>query len=506
MAQLTRKTVMAVKVETTSGTPISPTAGTDFIAVQDGFELTPSITTIDNEELSPSVGSKAPILGIEEPSASISHYIRHSGVEATAPNFDPLIEAAIGAKVAATAERVTDAGSTAGTSSAAATVVLTAGGSDFERGKAVLIKDPLRAHSIRNVHSVSTNTLTLGFNLAAAPAAGVSTGRAILYKPADALDSLSLWNYRGNGGAIELLAGGRVSEMSIEANTGELLNGSFTIDGTAYYFNPVEITASDTKLDFNETGPTLRAATIPAGFYKDPHEMAETIQNAMNDVATDAITVTYSNTTGKYTITSAGTLLELLWNTGANTANTIGDKIGFSTAADDTGALTYTSDNAITLAAGYTPTSDSNVNPLVVKNSEFMIGSFSDYGCSGAQSLTMTLSNTLNNVLDLCEETGIAEKILTQREVSVEVVLTLSSYDAEKFKRFRRGDDVRMAFTGGVKTGGNWTAGRCVNVYMPQAKISEFQLSDSDGIITIEMTLNPYVAADGLGEVYMNFI
>lgn len=505
MAEVIRTSRIAVVEESTAGTPLAPSSGAQFVGAQEGFEFSPEFDTQESAELSSSVGAKAPILGIEQPTASLSHYIRHSGVEATAPNYDQLIKSAIGDRVAAAAEVLTAAASTAGSSSAAAVLKLVSG-TNAERGKAYLIKDPTNGYNIRNAQSVSTNDVTLGFNLAAAPAAGVATGRSILYKPADTLPSNSLWGYISNGAAVELMAGARCTEMSIEANTGELLNGSFSFAGTGYYFDPIQIASTDAKLDFNETGPTLRAATIPVKMYKDPHELAAAIQSAMNDVATDAITVTYSDSTGKYTITSAGTLLELLWNTGTNTANTIGDKIGFSTAADDTAALTYTSDNAVSWASPYTPTADSNINPLAVKYSEVMLGTFADYGCAGAQNFTLTVSNELQDVLDICAESGVAAKLLSQRIVTIETTLTLSKNDAIKFTKFRQGDDVRFAFTGGIKSGGNWVAGRCVNFYLPQCKISSFQRSESDGIVTMDLTLQAYVGSDGLGEVYVNFL
>jgi len=508
MAETTRKSVLAIKKEVTAGTPVMPTAGTDFVALQEGFEMVPSFETLDNVELSPNVGSKAPILGIEAPTASVSHYFRHSGVEGTAPNYDELVEAAIGEKVAAHAtERLLDAGSTAGTSSTAATLQFLAGqGADFQRGKAVLGKDSVNGYFIRNIESMATDLATLGFNLAGAPAAGVATGRAVVYKPSDTPPSLSLALYRGNGGALEVMGGSRVSELSLEAVAGELLNMSFSLEGTVYHFDPIEITASTDTIDFNDGG--VKVATVASKLYKDPHELAEALQIAMNGVSS-GITVVYNDSgasAGKFTIAKASGTLSLLWSTGANTAQTIGTKLGFSVAADDTGFLTYTSDNAQVWSSPYTPSSDSNVNPLVVKASELMIGDFDDYGCSGAQSFTLTVTNTLQNVPDICEESGIAEKLLAQREVAADVVLTLSRHDAEKFKKFRKGDDIRLAFNGGVKDGGQWVAGRCVNVYLPQCKVSEYSVTDTDGIVTIEMTVTAYAPASGAGEVYVNFV
>ncbi len=508
MAETTRKSVLAIKKEVTSGTPVMPTAGTDFVTLQDGFELIPSFETLDNNELSPNVGSKAPILGIEAPTATVSHYFRHSGVEGTAPNYDELVESAIGEKVAAHAtERLLDAGSTAGSATAAAVIEFLGGeGADFERGKAVLLKDSVNGYAIRNIESIATDTATLGFNLVGAPAAGVATGKAVLYKPSDTPPSLTLSLYRGNGAALEVEAGARVAEMTIEAVAGELLNMSFSMEGTKYHFDAIEITASTDTIDFNDGG--VKVATVATGVYSDPHELASALQIAMLGVST-GITVKYNDSgasAGKFTIAKASGTLSLLWSTGANTAQTIGGKLGFVTASDDTGFLTYTSDNVQSWSAPYTPSVDTNANPLVVKASELMIGDFDDYGCSGAQSFNLTVTNTLQNVPDICEESGIAEKLLSQREVSAEIVLTLSRHDADKFKKFRTGDDIRLAFNGGIKDGGQWVAGRCVNVYMPQAKVSSYSVTDTDGIVTIEMTVTGYVPASGAGEVFINFV
>ena len=66
-AYTTRKTVFGVKAESTSGTPVDLASGSDIIGIQDGFELNPSFETIDNNELSPNVAAKAPIIGTEKP-------------------------------------------------------------------------------------------------------------------------------------------------------------------------------------------------------------------------------------------------------------------------------------------------------------------------------------------------------------------------------------------------------------------------------------------------------
>ena len=183
----TKGSRMAIVTEVTEGTPVSPTSAGQYIALQDGYSLEPAFEVLDNAELTGSIGKAKPVLGLENPTASLDHYIRHSGVEGQEPNFGRLIEGVMGAKSVNATEYDTDAGSTAGTALVAGTVVVDAGdGVQFERGEALLIKDATNGFKVRNVESISTDTLTVNFNMSAAPAANVNLGKAVLYKPGSA--------------------------------------------------------------------------------------------------------------------------------------------------------------------------------------------------------------------------------------------------------------------------------------------------------------------------------
>ncbi len=443
-------------------------------------------------------------MGSEDPSASFSHYIRHSGVEGTEPDYGKMLYSLLGnKKVVATERDVVSA--TAGTDSVRGTIeVDTAEGAEYQRGQAVLIKDPTNGYSVRNVYDVAGDTLNLGQNLANAPAAAVNLGKAVMYYPAnDNHPTHSYHLYRANGGAVETLAGGRVTEGSIEASAGEFVNGSFSIGGVGYYFNPIEITASNKYLDFDANAGEVNAV-IAEKTYKDPHELAAALQTAMSDLTISTETVTYDDSTGKFVITSDAASLQLLWDTGANSANTIGDTLGFDTSVNDTGFLTYTGDAAIALAAPQTPNYD-DAQPLVAKDNEIMIGDFSDIECFEASSVTMAINGTKADIPSICAATGKSGSIISDREVEVEVAALLNKYDADKFKRFRKGDNIQFTYNFGEKSGGNWVPGKTVNAYMPTSTISSFKLEDADGLVQLSMTLKGYVD-EGKGEFYINFL
>ena len=500
-----KKSVLAIVAETTEGTPEFPTSSNDYTALQEGFDMEPAFNELDNAELTGSIGKAKTILGSEDPSASFAHYLRHSGVEGQEPDYGDLLHSLLGAKKVVATERDTVGGSTVGDETTRGTLVVDAGeGVEFERGQAVLVKDPTNGYVIRNVFDVAGDVLNLGQNLAVAPASGVNLGKAVLYKPADdAHPTHSYVLYRANGGAIELLAGGRVTEGSVEAAAGEFVNASFSVGGVGYYFNPIEITASNKYLDFDDAGGEENAV-IAEKTYKDPHELASALQTAMDDLTSDNITVEYVDADGKYKITSDGATLSLLWDTGANTANSIGATLGFDVAADDTGATDYTGDSALSFDAPQSPNYD-NAQPLVAKDNEVMIGDFSDIACFEASSVNTSITGTKSDIPSICAKTGKAGSIISEREAEIEVAALLNKYDADKFRRFREGDNIQFTYNFGEKSGGNWAPGKCANIYMPTATISSYKLEDAEGLVQLSMTVKGYVD-EGKGEIYINLL
>lgn len=500
-----RASVFAIVPEVTEGTLVAPTSGSQFLAQQDDLELTPEVESLENAELRNSIGSAKPIPGLETPTASMSHYLRHSGVEGQAPAFGELIEAGLGSVTANSTERTTAAASTT------SLIKLTAGGSDFPRGAAMLIKDPVNGYSIRPTDSFATNDVTLGFNLANAPGSGVNTGKCVYYSPLNSgHQTLSLWEYRGNGGAIEAMGGVRVTEMAASIEAGQLINVSYSFEGVKYFFDPIIIAAGNKFLDFTDDDGTWEVA-VSEKAYKDPHELAEALTTAMNSSGTtETHAVTYSDSTGKFTIaTSTSTVLSLLWSTGTHgsggTDTHIGTKLGYSDAADDTGATSYAADNAQSYAAPVTPSYDS-ADPLAAKAHELLLGDSDDASCLCASTIEFTVSNTKENNLCVCSESGVSGSIINERVVTATVQSSLEQYDADKFKRYRKGDNIKLFYAFGEKSGGNWVAGKSGYIYMPTAVISAISLVDNNGIVDMSLELTAYVNSSGQGEAYIGFL
>ncbi len=131
------------------------------------------------------------------------------------------------------------------------------------------------------------------------------------------------------------------------AAANKLKSAGFTGDEEMIQFT---VDASNKFINFAENGGAELTATLTEGTYTIS-ELVEEIQTQMNAASTaggNSFTygIAYSTTTKGFTIesTSAGlTQLDMLWGTGANSANSAAALLGYS-AEDDTGALSYSSD------------------------------------------------------------------------------------------------------------------------------------------------------------------
>lgn len=509
MAELTKSSVAAFKKEVTEGTLEYPSAGTDFVPLRSGFSFEGALETIDSDEIINSLGMTKSFVSKESPTISYPKYLRHSGVEGTEPEYGILIESAMGSKDIQATERNTVAGSTAGTAAARAVINVDTGeGVEYQTGKALLIKDGTNGYSIRNVRSVSSDALTLNFNLANAPGVGVDLGRAVQYIPTTSNHpTFSAFHYQASSTSafLQAMAGCRTTAMNFEFPANGFAECSFEAGGIGVYFNPIDVGATDIYIDFSDTTPTTYAITVTQQSYKTPHELAREIETKMNAVGSvDTYTVTYSDTDGKYTIASDGTTFQLLWNTGANAANTIGDLLGYSVAADDTGALSYTSDNAVSFDPAYTPVYDSSDN-IVIRSAELLVGSNDQITCRKATQASFSIGTPKADVSSICASTGVSESVVTSREATLSATLILEAYDAGLFDKFVNNTTTEIMLNAGPKSAGNWEAGKCVNIYMPNASITTHTIADNDSYVVINLEAKAFVSSSE-EDVYVNFV
>lgn len=496
----TRKSVLGVMPEVTEGVPLLPTGATKYVAMQDDFDITLAADRLENAELAGSIGKKPSVLGAEKPTVKSSHYMRGSGVEGQAPGYHEYMKALAGSEVVAASEKAAAGGSTT-----LAVNLETGDGAAFQRGQGLLVKHAAGANEFSVVHAVAGDVLTPAFPLASAPASGTGLGKCVFWPPADeGHQTLAVTRYLGNGGARQTVAGLRPDSLTIAADAGGYVNGSFSFRGIKAYFNGFEVTDANKHLDFEDDDGTF-AAEVATGWYSNPHALAAAIQNALNAANPgDAKTVSYLDASGKYKVTGAGTLLTLKWSTGANKLTSIGPTVGFPVSADSsgTGAATGYTGAALSWAAPHTPSLDA-AKPVAAKLNVLRIGTPTDNVTFQASKVELTYEDEVGEIKDVTSETGIAGTLVTGRKIAFKATALLNRHDASWFKRWKDGDEVRALYAWGRKVGGSWVAGETMYAYLPTLVIDDLALPDENGLTTVEISGSAVVGADGLGEVYI---
>jgi hypothetical protein len=492
----TRSEVAAFKEETTEGTLQALTAGSEFVAIREGFTMSSEPEVVETDTKTGSIGKSAPITVGENPVGECPLYNKHSGVEGQEPEFGILIESCLGDKTVNATEYDTVAASTV-----SLIKVDAAEGANFEVGQGLLVKDATNGYSIANVDSISTDDLIPAFNLDNAPAVSINLGKAILYKPANTHPTFSAYNFQQTTSADwrQAMAGCRVTSLAYELPARDLGAITASFEATKFYWGYFVIDA--TNDDFSVTDDTgAFTGSITQKVYKTAVALASEIETKMNAAGSDVFTVTYSSTTGKFTIVTDGVATLTLT---CSAANSVFAAIGFGS-VDLTGALTYTAASAISFDAPFTPAFDV-VDPNVIVNNELFIGDATDNICRKGITASLTISTPKSNVLSICAENGVAGSLITERTVEFTSTIILAPYEVALFDKAINNDTVKLQFNGGAKgSDGNWLPGRCFNLYMANAKIKTVK-AEQDGYSTIELSATGFVS-NTEQDVYINYL
>lgn len=512
MAELTRSTVASFVQESTEGT-YTPETAASFVPVREGFAFNPVLNTVETDEfVGGDIGQSKTFATFEDPTISFPIYWRHSGTEATAPEWGILMESCLGASSGPDAEITLAGGSTT-------TVLKVADTSTFEVGQGLLIKDATNGYSARSVKSVPNGTdLELNFALANAPASGVALGRTILYKPGISHPTYTSHHFQATTSSAfrQAFTGCRTTNLTMDFNANDLAQGTVDAGGIKSFFNPVTIDSSNEYVDFTDDGGTT-SFTLENKTYQTPIELAAEIQTKGQAAATasggDDFLCSYSNSTGKFTIsTTTGTLLSLLWNSGTNTANGAHTVLGYSSAADDTGSLTYESDdsqdynpgsNGADTSGAITPSYDGE-DQIVIKNGELLIGTQSESTCRKASSISFTVATPKENVPSICATSGISESITNDRTATLTAQVLIEEHEVTYFNALINNSDVAVQLNVGPKdSSGNWQAGKTFSVYLGNATISQANPIDLNGYYVFDLAINGFVT-NTLSDVYVN--
>lgn len=505
MAYVSKSQVIGFIKEDTDGQLKELSAGTDFVKMRSGASLTGAVETVASDTLvAGSIGASKSYVIKQSPAGSFPMYLKHSGVEGQAPQGSIILESCMGQLITAGTEYSTSGSSSAGSAIARASLEMGSNQEEqFQKGQAVLIKDGANNYSIRNVYNVDStgNQLDLSYNLISAPASGTALGKACFFKPGTSHPSFSAHHWQSLTGSAykQAVAGCKTSSFGLTFPANNFAEVSAEFGGTKFYFNPIAI-ASNKYLDIVDTGGTIEVV-LSEGIYS-PIELAAEISSKASAASADTISCVYSNSTGKFTL-AGGATFSLLWNTGDNAANSVGQALGFSVAANDTGSTSYVSDNAISFDTALTPSYDTSDN-LIVKNNELFIGGFADNICVKASTASINVSTPKTDVSSICAANGILESVILSREVTFSATILLEKYQVKYVDSLLNNNEVSICFNAGEKLAGNWVPGKCVNVWLPQASITAAPVADQDGYQVFNIEATAFVGA--LEDIYINFL
>lgn len=307
-----------------------------------------------------------------------------------------------------------------------------------------------------------------------------------------------------NSGYIEFDITSASNERSIGADMG-FTSGDSSIKPASSTNQVVLKTFDNTNnvIDFQEImpGPVASGqltAAIPEGDYVDMEALETAIEKAMEDASLNNINyeVTYNPVTYEFTIEDVNSTLnelQLLWNSGSNTAITAAAELGHAV-ADDVGATTYTSDGTVDLFSITLDTNDT------INFKEILKGRNSD----DTSELTATIpAGTYSNPDSLARAVEDALEDASEKygnRVNYQVTYNTSS---KKFTIKEDGvaskklESIEFLFGTGEdvdKSAANTLGFEAVNISTPPAVSSEFQW----GVFETLFDLKDYLATNDI--------
>ena len=506
-----------------------PTAGSQFIALQPDFSLNPNFTTTENVELKDDIMSGKNIVTGEAPGGTLSHYFTGSGTPGVAPEYGPILQTTFGGYRAFEGdEAATIAGSTQ-----AVLKFSKANAGKFHKGDGMLIKDTDNGFALRPVESVDADKgeVTLGFQLSAAPAAGINVSKYVTYFPLnDNLPVFDIWHYLGGGeSGVETIANCRTVSVNINATAKDLINATFNFEGTDYGFNE-EFTD---RLIIAESNATFRLidtkgelgtlVTLEAKTYEDsdkepdPAALATELQAKLRGVTGySGMTVTYRASTEKFTFTSASKDFYLDFFTEGGGNPSLAKILGFKQedVSDENLVGAITSPNKIFLTRDYrhglTEKYD-DADPIIARGQRIFIGDTQDNICIDSSSVTINIGTPKSLITSICEESGNFSSLINARTATINVSAHLQDDDRRFFDKFQDGDDVKFAFMAGRKDRQDdgtfqWKAGESFIVYGSPASITNWNITSSNEVYMLDLELTCFSEGDGMGSIFVSYV
>jgi hypothetical protein len=234
MAIVVRNTTsVAVEEETTEGTYVAPAGASSFIqTLADGFEMSPAKETIERNVFTGTIGKVTPRTGTRSISGTLPVEFRADATLGSAPEYDKLAKAALGAR----RQNTTDITTKASGNTASVLQIEDADISKIEVNDIILVKQAGAYHlSPVIAKSVGAGTATVTM-LNPHPSGDCADSVVIAkfttyYMAESGHKTLSITKYL-DGAITETAIGCRPTSMSLEGfSTGSIPNLSFGFEG-----------------------------------------------------------------------------------------------------------------------------------------------------------------------------------------------------------------------------------------------------------------------------------
>lgn len=277
------RTKVGVMKEVTEGTYVAPAAATDYVQpLSDGLEMVPAKELKQRNVLNNSIGKSRSRVGIKSVTASIPTEVVGGGLEGAKPDYDYLLEAALGSVDQETTQTTTKA---AGNTSTVLQIE-DADISKFAVGYCIVILEAGN-HVINVITAVVTTPGSANITvLRAKPGGGSYSNSVVIAKfvnfyPANSgHPTLSVSVYHGDE-IRESGSGMRPTAMTLENfTTGELASFNFELEGIT--FNEIDGAAPHTPT-FSQALPPLilQACVYQDGVQVDVNEVTLSLENTI---------------------------------------------------------------------------------------------------------------------------------------------------------------------------------------------------------------------------------
>ena len=509
----TRRSTAAIVQKSTEGDLRKPTSGSQFVTVQPDYRINPNFETVENVELKDDIMSGKTIITGEAPSATYSHYFKGSGTAGTAPEIGPMIQSSFGGFRSESTE------TTAASSSTKKLLKMSSSDAGkLSKGDALLIKDT-GGFQIRPVSEVDGTDVKLGFELPSPSTSNSKVGQFVTYYPtSDNQPVFDLWHYLGGGDAgVENVKDCRTTNMTVQATAKDLINSSFSFEGTAYRFNEdykeeFVISSNSDRFEWvwsNSGTRTNTVVTLTQGTYTNGAALATELQKQVrkvNNAFSDATVTfgsnkfTFADSTTKFYINFAG-------------YSSIARKLGFAATDVSSASLvnTLAAPNNARIDRSYGSDIDDDdieyddTDPIVARDQQIFIGDPGNNVCVEASSATFTFGTPKTLITSVCTESGNYRTVINQRTAVLAISVILEEDDRRFFQKFKEGDTTHFAFIGGKKASGNWKPGECFVIYGSPASITSFSITDSGGVFALDLELTCFADGEGEGSIFVSF-